>query len=158
MLKYLLFVFLVFFALQGVAAADFYTWEDENGTVHITNYPPPVQQGQKIKVQQRGETTRNISEEPNEEQEADQSLNDKNKASQNQEVVLYTTSWCPYCTKARNFFQSRNIPFTEYDVEKDPEAAARKRELDPKRGVPFAIINGHHIHGYSESAYEQALQ
>ena len=42
--------------------------------------------------------------------------------------------------------------------EKDRAAAARKRELDPKRGVPFAIINGRLIHGYSESAYERALR
>ena len=29
-------------------------------------------------------------------------------------VELYTTSWCPYCKKARDFFRSRGISFTEY--------------------------------------------
>ncbi|MGD8382367.1 MAG: glutaredoxin domain-containing protein, partial [Syntrophobacterales bacterium] len=73
-------------------------------------------------------------------------------------VELYTTSWCPYCQKARDFFRSRGISFTEYDIEKDKAAAARKNRLDKKKGVPFAMINGRGIHGWSAAAYEQALQ
>jgi len=73
-------------------------------------------------------------------------------------VELYTTSWCPYCQKARDFFRSRGISFTEYDIEKDKEAALRKRQLDTRNGVPFAIIDGRGIHGYSEAAYEAALK
>ncbi len=80
------------------------------------------------------------------------------EAKRNYEVILFGTSWCPYCRKARDFFRARGIDFIEYDIEKDREAAIRKKELDTKGGVPFAIINGRSIHGYSESAYEKALQ
>jgi glutaredoxin len=73
-------------------------------------------------------------------------------------VELYTTSWCPYCEKARDFFRSRGISFTEYDIEKDQNAAARKDKLDKKKGVPFVIINGRGMHGWSEAGYEQALK
>jgi glutaredoxin len=73
------------------------------------------------------------------------------------QVELYVTSWCPYCVKAENFFRAQGIPFTVYDVERDSAAARRKDELDTRRGVPFAIINGQKIHGYSESAYREAL-
>ena len=73
-------------------------------------------------------------------------------------VELYTTSWCPYCDKARDFFRSRGIPFTEYDIEKDNAAAARKNKLDKKRGVPFVVIDGRRMHGWSEAAYEQAYE
>jgi glutaredoxin len=73
-------------------------------------------------------------------------------------VELYTTSWCPYCQKAREFFRSRGISFTEYDIEKDKEAALRKSQLDNRNGVPFTIIDGRGIHGYSESAYEAVLK
>lgn len=156
MLKYFFACFAILFALQGIAVADFYTWEDDQGNVHITDYPPPAKYGKKIKMSKDAETPQEICIRP----EKEKTSADNREAIQekNQEVILYTTSWCPYCTKARNFFQSRNIPFTEYDVEKDREAAARKRELDPRGGVPFAIINGHPIHGYSESAYERALK
>lgn len=27
-------------------------------------------------------------------------------------VVLYSTSWCGYCEKARNYFRAKGIPFT----------------------------------------------
>lgn len=73
-------------------------------------------------------------------------------------VELYTTSWCGYCKKARAFFRERGISFTEYDIEKNQYAAYRKQQLDPSPGVPFALINGHGIHGYSEAMYLQALE
>jgi glutaredoxin-like YruB-family protein len=73
-------------------------------------------------------------------------------------VELYTTSWCPYCQKARDFFRSRGIAFTEYDVEKDKEAALRKKKLDNRNGVPFVVIDGRTVHGYSDAAYEAALR
>jgi glutaredoxin len=74
-------------------------------------------------------------------------------------VELYVTSWCPWCKKAVEFFRSRGIPFTEYDVEKDQAAARRHRELAGGRsGVPFAVVNGQRIHGYAPEEYEMALQ
>jgi glutaredoxin len=72
-------------------------------------------------------------------------------------VELYITSWCPYCQKAIAFFQSRGIQITVYDIEKDEAAARRKTELDRRKGVPFAVINGKQIHGWSEAAYLSAL-
>jgi glutaredoxin len=72
-------------------------------------------------------------------------------------VELYITDWCPYCRHAVKFFESRGIPYTVYDIEKDKEAARRKNELDNRRGVPFAVINGKRIHGYSAEMYQRAL-
>lgn len=72
-------------------------------------------------------------------------------------VELYSTSWCPYCKKARDFFRAKGISFTEYDVEKDKDAARRMQQLDGRGSVPFAVIDGRGIHGFSEAAYEKAL-
>lgn len=74
------------------------------------------------------------------------------------QVELYVTSWCPYCKKAAQFFRSRGIPYTVYDIEKDKNAALRKYHLDSSNGVPFALINGQAIQGYSAEAYERALE
>ncbi len=73
------------------------------------------------------------------------------------QVELYVTSWCPYCRQAIDFFRSRGINYVVYDIERDDNAARRKKELDPRKGVPFAIINGVKIHGFSEKAYLKAL-
>jgi glutaredoxin len=70
---------------------------------------------------------------------------------------LYTTSWCPWCKRAKAFFRSRGIVFVEYDIEKDKAAAHRKAQIDRQKGVPFAVINGKGIHGYNENAYNNAL-
>ena len=73
-------------------------------------------------------------------------------------VELYSTSWCGYCKKARLFFRDRGIRFVEYDIEKDLNAAYRKMQLDSGRGVPFAVINGQKISGYSEARYIRAIE
>lgn len=73
------------------------------------------------------------------------------------QVELFVTSWCPYCRQAIDFFRSREIYYVLYDIEQDNNAARRKNELDPRKGVPFAVINGIKIHGFSEEAYLKAL-
>jgi glutaredoxin-like YruB-family protein len=78
--------------------------------------------------------------------------------SERSDVELYVTSWCPYCKQAKQYFRSRGIPFTAYDIEKDATAARRKGELDTRGGVPFAVINGQKIRGFSPEAYEKALE
>jgi glutaredoxin len=71
---------------------------------------------------------------------------------------LYVTSWWPYCTQAKSFLASQGVEVNVYDIEKDAAAAKRKKELDSGRGVPFAVINGVKISGWSQRAYEDALE
>jgi glutaredoxin len=73
------------------------------------------------------------------------------------QVEIFTTSWCPYCVKAVKFLRDNNISFVEYDIEKDERAARRLQQLAGRGGVPFAIIDGKSISGWSEQAYKQAL-
>ena len=73
------------------------------------------------------------------------------------QVEVYTTSWCPYCKKAKDFFVSKGVPFTEYDVEKDPAAAREKQRIAPGAGVPVTVIDGIQIQGFSAAHYERAL-
>jgi glutaredoxin len=72
-------------------------------------------------------------------------------------VEIYVTSWCPYCVQAIKFLQNNRIPYVAYDIEKDSKAAKRKERLSPRQGVPFAIINGKKIYGFSAQAYSEAL-
>ena len=73
------------------------------------------------------------------------------------QIELYITSWCPYCQKAKDYLDEQGVEYRVYDIEKDAAAAKRKKQLDSRRGVPFALINGVAIHGWSEAAYARAL-
>jgi len=142
--------------LYGTSTAEMYRWVDENGEIQITDSPPP-----NIKSPGEVKIYRDIPQDRNTEPVSDVKKQESKPAietKKNPEVILYGTSWCPYCRKARDFFRSRGIDFIEHDIEKDKEAAIRKKELDSRSGVPFVIINGRQIRGYSESAYERALQ
>lgn len=38
-----------------------------------------------------------------------------------EQIVMYSTSWCPDCIRAKYVLKKLNIPFTEIDVDKDKE-------------------------------------
>lgn len=67
-------------------------------------------------------------------------------------VVLYCTRWCPTCYRARAYFEQRNIPYTEIDINYDKEAARRVREwANGNQTTPTFEINGTVIVGYDEA-------
>lgn len=73
------------------------------------------------------------------------------------DIVMYSTSWCPYCKKAREFFQRANIPFTEYDVEASATAMQEYHQLSG-RGVPVIRIGDRVIQGYDPAAIRAAVE
>ncbi|GAB4338760.1 MAG: glutaredoxin domain-containing protein [Desulfobulbaceae bacterium] len=123
--------------LAEAASAKMYTWVDRNGVVRRTYYPPPPDQVMKKEPKQQAPASR--------------------KRSENR-VELYVTSWCPYCAEAKQYFRSRGIRIKVYDIEKDRSAAQRKQQLDGDGGVPFAVVNGKPISGYSPEEYARALR
>jgi glutaredoxin len=76
---------------------------------------------------------------------------------QSAKVTLYATDWCGYCKQTRRFLDSKGIPYTEYDIEKD--AAGRKAyEALGGRGIPLIDVNGTLIRGFSEEEILAALK
>jgi hypothetical protein len=133
MLKTILALIILLFLFQSAACAEYYKWEDENGTINITDYPPPEKSKKTVKVYQaEQESIENVpsSKDPAQLQPKASSQTRDIKQRKSNDVVLYTTSWCPYCKKAKEFFKSRNIYFTNYDIEQDRDAAVRKKQLD----------------------------
>jgi glutaredoxin len=144
-------------------AKDVYKWVDENGTIHFQGAPPQnTKQPVTVKRLPTYEDTYRDSQPSAPEQEkgnpGSQTTATARDASRKPEVELYVTSWCPHCKRAIDFLRSRRIAFTEYDIEKDKQAARRKNRLTRESGVPFAIINGQPVHGFSPVAYKRALE
>ena len=44
-------------------------------------------------------------------------------------VIMYCTSWCPACRRARLFLDERSIAYTEIDINKVPDARDQLRKL-----------------------------
>ncbi len=68
-------------------------------------------------------------------------------------VVLYGTSWCPACSKAKKWLMKQHVPFVEKDIEKDRAAAAELMEKAqragiPASGVPVLDVNGTLVRGF----------
>jgi glutaredoxin 3 len=66
-------------------------------------------------------------------------------------VEVYTTTYCPFCTRAKSLLKSKNIAFVEIDVTEDDALRAKMVELSGgRRSVPEIFINGKIIGGFDE--------
>lgn len=82
------------------------------------------------------------------------------------QVVMFSTRGCGYCKKARAYFEAQSVPFTEYDVERDPGAGQKLAELGKRagaqpgslRGVPILFVDGEAIVGWDKSRVKQLLR
>lgn len=72
-------------------------------------------------------------------------------------VVIYTTSYCPYCFGAKALLRSKNIEFEEIDVTDDPVQRAEMERLSARRTVPQIFIDAHPIGGYDEARRLDAI-
>ena len=63
-------------------------------------------------------------------------------------VEIYTTMWCPYCSRARALLEKKGVEFAEFDIAEEP---GRRGEMVRRAGgrtsVPQIFIDGEHIGG-----------
>ena len=72
-------------------------------------------------------------------------------------VKIFTTERCGYCTKAKEYFAGKGIGYKEYDIEKSASAKAEFTNHQG-RGVPLIIINGNKIFGFNKKAIDMHLR
>lgn len=77
------------------------------------------------------------------------------------EVVMYGTAWCPACRNARTYFATKQIPFADYDVERDASAADELRALQQKhqlgQGIPVIVVKGRVFQGFNPTQMDAVL-
>jgi len=62
-------------------------------------------------------------------------------------VTMYTTGWCPYCSRARALLQRKGVEFEDIDVEAAPEKRAEMRTRSGRTSVPQIFIGDQHVGG-----------
>lgn len=75
------------------------------------------------------------------------------------DVIMYSTTWCPQCKKARECLDSLGVSLIEYDVDADK---AKKMEMLGKsggsNGVPLIDVEGIIIRGNNQIAIKKAVE
>ena len=74
-------------------------------------------------------------------------------------VVMYTTSWCPYCARARRLLGAKNVAIEEIDIDAAPEKRAEMQNRSGRSTVPQIFIGDRHVGGSDDlQALEDAGQ
>jgi len=72
-------------------------------------------------------------------------------------VVVFTTSTCPWCNRAKTYLRERRVPFREVNIEHDRHAAADLLRRTGQMGVPVIEIDGRPIVGFNRPEVDRAL-
>jgi glutaredoxin len=135
----------MFVCIPASMAGTIYKWKDANGRVHIGDQPPDPSRAQQISVRVNTYQSSAVAGQEN-----------VLKAA-GEKVVIYTTSRCGYCKKAKAWFNSKAIPYTEYDVENTNKGRRDYKKL-AGRGVPIILVGDQRLNGFSKGRLGAALR
>ena len=63
------------------------------------------------------------------------------------DVTIYTTNYCPYCTRAKSLLTRKQVAFTEIDVTRDASKRQWLVQATGQTTVPQIFINGKSVGG-----------
>ncbi len=66
-------------------------------------------------------------------------------------VRIYTTQYCPFCVRAKQLFEKKNVPFEEIDLTFDDETRDRLVEETGWMTVPMVFVGEKFIGGFDET-------
>ena len=72
-------------------------------------------------------------------------------------VVLFSTTTCSWCRRAKKYFKESRVPFREVNVEHDGSAARTIQKQTGQTGVPVIKIGSKWIVGFDKPAIEREL-
>lgn len=72
-------------------------------------------------------------------------------------VIMYSTRWCPYCKKAREYFKRHQFSYVEYDIEASATNLENFRALNGN-GVPLILVGDRRMQGFTPQSFEALLQ
>jgi glutaredoxin 3 len=69
------------------------------------------------------------------------------------EIVMYSTTWCGYCQRARGLLERKGVGVREIKVDEDPsQREVMVQKSGGRRTVPQIFIGEHHVGGYDDLA------
>ena len=65
-------------------------------------------------------------------------------------VEIFTKSWCGYSTAAKEFLDTKGVPYREIDVTTDSETEQLIIEWSGRHTVPQVFIDGRSVGGFDD--------
>ena len=65
-------------------------------------------------------------------------------------VVMYATGWCPYCTRARQLLERKQVSFELIDIDGSRELRQQMIARSGRTSVPQIFIGDTHVGGCDE--------
>ncbi len=62
-------------------------------------------------------------------------------------VTIYTKSWCPYCSAAKDLLKKKNVAFTEIPVKSGDDQSAMAKKAGGRSTVPQIWVGERHVGG-----------
>lgn len=72
-------------------------------------------------------------------------------------VIVYSTSTCPFCVRAKQFLKDNNVQFEDIDVSANQEKAQEMMKKSGQMGVPVLEIGSEIIVGFDKDKIKAAL-
>lgn len=129
-------------------SSEIYKYVDEQGKVYFTDNPPDGINTEEVELKINTYQSVEIK-------SLVERLGKKDK------VVMYSTTWCGMCKKAKQYFRKNNIPYVSYDVEKSRIGKMDFKMLGGK-SVPIIIVGNKRMNGFTasklDSLYEDQIK
>lgn len=130
-----------------------YKWTDANGVVHFGDSPPSDASTEQVAIARAptpppGPT----AEAPAKEASAPRIAVRKQALN----IVMYATTRCGYCARARRYFAANDIPYSELDIDNSKPAHIAWKRLGGQ-GVPLFVINDKVSSGFSAESMSRRL-
>jgi len=62
-------------------------------------------------------------------------------------VEIYSSQWCPFCVRAKMLLDSKQVEYTEIDVDAEPEQRVLMMQRSQRRTVPQIFVGETHVGG-----------
>jgi glutaredoxin len=144
--------FVAFFSMGSPVSAEIYKWVDEQGRSHFSDRAPSTAQAEQLTVKINSYSSPSYTPDI-------LSSGDKQNpiAGTSHKVTIYSTSWCGVCQKAKAYFKTHHISYTEYDVEQTSKGRQDFQNMKG-RGVPIILVGNKRMNGFTPQLFEHLYQ
>jgi glutaredoxin 3 len=66
------------------------------------------------------------------------------------EILIYTSTFCPYCVMAKRLLDKKGARYTELNVDRQPGLREEMMRKTQRRTVPQIYIGDYHVGGFDD--------